>query len=189
VRSYDFANIHDCLIDAEVDLAFLYLPYDDDELAALEVVPLLQEPRTVVMASSHPLANRGEVTPADVANEVFITHSPAVSQTWRDFWLLAEELGHRPAVHPRVADTLEEWLHQIKQGNGIDTCPSLISRYYPWPGITFVPLVAAQPATLALVRRRDAHEPLVDAFVAAALDVAARELAGERPTATARTAA
>lgn len=176
VHAFDFATINEALAQARADVAFVYMPYDDAELAELEVVPLVSEPRNVVMASSHPLANRAELTPEELAGETFISHSAAVSQTWRDFWLLTEELGRRPAVHPRTADTLEEWLHLIAQGQGIDTAPTLISRYYPWPGIRFVPLVEARNATLAIVRRRDATEPLVDAFVSTAERVSRREL-------------
>lgn len=177
VHAFDFATINESLAKARSDVAFVYLPYDEEELAGLEVVPLTEEPRNVVMASSHPLANRAELTPEELAEETFISQSAAVSQTWRDFWLCTEELGGaRPRVHPRAADTLEEWLHLIAQGEGIDTAPTLISRYYPWPGIRFVPLVEARPATLALVRRRDATGPLVDAFVRTAQRVSRREL-------------
>lgn len=176
VHAFDFATISESLAQARADVAFIYMPYDEAELSELEVVPLVEEQRNVVMASSHPLANRAELTPEDLAGETFISHSAAVSQTWRDFWLLTEELGHRPAVNARTADTLEEWLHLIAQGQGIDTAPTLISRYYPWPGIRFVPLVEARFATLAVVRRRDATEPLVDAFVRTAQRVSQREL-------------
>lgn len=176
VHSFDFAEIRESLIEARVDVAFLYLPYDEQELSGLEVVPLLEEPRTVIMSADHPLATRPQLTPADLADEVFISHSSAVSETWRDFWLLTDELGRRPRVHERRADTLEEWLHLIRQGEGIDTCPKLISRFYPWPGVRFVPLVEARPATLAVVRRRDATEPLVDHFIATASRVSAAEL-------------
>ena len=177
VHAFDFATINESLAKARSDVAFVYLPYDEEELAGLEVVPLTEEPRNVVMSSSHPLANRAELTPEELAEETFISQSTAVSQTWRDFWLCTVELGGaRPRVHPRAADTLEEWLHLIAQGEGIDTAPTLISRYYRWPGIRFVPLVEARPATLALVRRRDATGPLVDAFVATAQRVSRREL-------------
>ena len=188
VHAFDFAQIRESLIESRADVAFLYLPYDEEELSGLEVVPLVEEPRVVVMSKAHRLATRSHVTPADLAEETFVSHSSAVSQTWRDFWLLTDELGRRPRVHERPADTLEEWLHLITRGEGIDTCPTLISRFYPWPGVRFVPLVDAAPATLAVVRRRDATEPLVDAFVRTATRVAARELdaAGQPATAAGR---
>jgi len=177
VHAFDFAQIQDSLTEARADVAFLYLPYEEERQGEVEVIPLVDEPRVVLMAASHPLAARATVTPADLAEETFISHSAAVPTIWRDFWLLCGELGRRPRVHPHTADTLEEWLHLIAQGEGIDTAPTLISRYYPWPGIRFVPLVDAAPATLAVVRRRSATgEPLVDAFVELARTVSAREL-------------
>lgn len=177
VHTFDFTDIRESLVEGHVDIAFLYLPYDEQELSGLDVVPVMDEPRTVVMSSSHPLAGRASVTPADLADELFLSHSSAVSETWRDFWLLTEELGRRPRVHPRGADTPEEWLQRIKHGEGIDTCPTLISRYYPWPGLRYVPLVDARPATLAVVRRRDADDPLASAFVRTARRIGVREFA------------
>jgi DNA-binding transcriptional LysR family regulator len=173
VHAYDFVQIQGSLREAWVDVAFLYLPYDDEALRGLHVVPLADEPRVVVLARSHPFAEREALTPDDLVDEVFISHSPSVSQAWRDFWILTDQFdGRRPAVHPRPADTLEEWLHLIAQCEGIDTAPQLISRYYSWPAIRFVPLLEAPPATLAIARRRDGDEPLVEAFIDAAARVA-----------------
>lgn len=39
--------------------------------------------------------------------------------------------------------------------------------------MAFVPLVDAAPAVVVLARRREAHDPLVDDFVALALEIAA----------------
>jgi LysR family transcriptional regulator, benzoate and cis,cis-muconate-responsive activator of ben and cat genes len=177
VHAFDFAQIQDSLTEARADVAFLYLPYEEDKAGEVEVIPLVREPRVVLLPAAHPLAERERLTPADLAEETFISHSTAVPERWRDFWLLTDELGRRPRVHHHTADTLEEWLHLIAQGEGIDTAPTLISRYYPWPGIRFVPLADAAPATLAVVRRRsETAEPLVEAFVRLARDVSAREL-------------
>lgn len=177
VHAFDFAQIQDSLAEARADVAFLYLPFEHDRPDEVEVISLVEEQRVVLLPATHPLAEREQLTPEDLARETFISHSPAVPERWRDFWLLTDELGGRPAVHPHTADTLEEWLHLIAQGEGIDTAPRLISRYYPWPGIRFVPLAGAAPATLAVVRRRgDGAEPLVDAFVRLARTVSAREL-------------
>jgi DNA-binding transcriptional LysR family regulator len=177
VHAFDFAQIQDSLTESRADVAFLYLPYEEDKRGEVEVISLVEEPRVVLLSATHPLAGRASLTPADLAEETFISHSAAVPEEWRDFWLLRDELGRRPRIHPHTADTLEEWLHLIAQGKGIDTAPTLISRYYPWPGIRFVPLADAEPATLAVVRRRsETAEPLVDAFVQLARTVSAREL-------------
>jgi len=174
VRTFGFAEIHPSITAARADVAFVYLPYDDEELADLEVVPLRDEQRVVVLAASHRHADRDALSPADLAGERFVSHSPAVSATWRDFWMLTDQLGSRPEIHEHAADDMDDWLHLIARGEAIDTCPTLVSRYYAWPGVRYVPLVGAPPATLALVHRRGVREPLVQAFVEVAVEVAAR---------------
>jgi LysR family transcriptional regulator, benzoate and cis,cis-muconate-responsive activator of ben and cat genes len=83
-----------------------------------------------------------------------------------------DELSHRPPVSPYKGETLEEWLHLIGRGEGIDTAPAIIARYYSWPEVAFVPLVDAEPATVVLARRGDTADPLVSEFAALALEVA-----------------
>ena len=82
--------------------------------------------------------------------------------------------GHRPPISPYVGDKLEDWLHLIGRGEGIDTSPAIIARYYAWPELAYVPLHDAAPATLALARRRDVEHPLTDEVTELALDIAAQ---------------
>ena len=73
-----------------------------------------------------------------------------------------------------MGQNIEDWLHLIGRGEGIDTCPAIIARYYSWPEVAFVPLVDAPPSTLVLaVHREAAHEPLMDEFVDLAVEIAA----------------
>jgi hypothetical protein len=98
--------------------------------------------------------------------------------TGRDYWLLVDELGHRPRVSPHIGDKLEDWLQLIVRGEGVDTAPAIISRYYAWPELTYVPLFDAAPSTLALARRRDAEHALTEEVTDLACAIAAQA----RPT-------
>jgi DNA-binding transcriptional LysR family regulator len=179
VQTLDFAALWSALAAGEIDLAFAYLPHDlsgFDHLSGigeLEVTGLADEQRVVVLCSTHPLAGRKTLRPADLAAETFITHPDAVPATWRDFWLLTDQLGRRPALHEVKADSVDKWLHLIERGHGVDTCPAYVARYYSWPTISYVPLVDAPPTTLAILRRAGGRSPL-----AAALLEAVREIAG-----------
>jgi DNA-binding transcriptional LysR family regulator len=175
VHAFDFADILVSLRQRRADLVFTYLPVDEPDLT---VTPLLEEPRVVVLAATHPLASRSELRPADLADATFISQPDTIPQRWRDFWLLVDELGERPSLAPRLAATLEEWLHLIAAGQGIDTAPEIVSRYYSWPNVSFVPLVGAPPATLALVRHREVRDPVLDAFAALAERLAAGSATG-----------
>jgi DNA-binding transcriptional LysR family regulator len=178
LRAFDFTDTVDGLRDRHADCAFLYLPLDDPDL---EVTPLLSEQRVVVMATSHRLARRKVLRPADLADETFIVQPESVPQAWRDHWLLVRENGRRPPLCPHTADKLEDWLHLIAGGAGIDTAPAVISRYFPWPMITYIPLVDAEPSTLALARRRDDTNPLVADVFELALEISSHAAEGETP--------
>jgi DNA-binding transcriptional LysR family regulator len=178
VRALDFTEIVESVRGRHVDIAFVYLPLDEPDL---ELTPLISEPRVVVLPRGHRLARRKRLRPRDLRDETFIMQPQEVPEIWRDHWLLVDEFGKRPRISPRTADKLEDWLTLIGQGEGIDTCPAIISRYYAWPDVAFVPLVDAAPATLALARRRDEPEPLVDEFTALALEVAASASESDSP--------
>lgn len=178
VRSLDFTELVDGLRERRADVAFLYLPLDEPDL---EITPLLSERRVVVLPRSHRLASRGQLTPADLDGEVFVRQPPPVPDAWCDFWMLVDELGHRPPCSPHMGANLEEWLHSIGRGEGIDTAPAVVSRYNAWPDVAFVPLVDAAPAVVVLARRREAHDPLVDDFVALALEIAATAALSDTP--------
>lgn len=170
LRGFDFNEFVEGIRGRHVHLAFIYLPLDDPEVATL---PLVSEQRVVVVPSSHRLSSRSELRPADLVEETFITQPASIPQPWRDFWLLVDQLGRRPRICPHIADKLDDWLLLIGQGEGIDTAPAIISRYYPWPEVSFIPLVDAPPATLALAWRHDATNPLIGEFARLARNVAA----------------
>jgi DNA-binding transcriptional LysR family regulator len=169
VRALDFSHIVDALRERLVDVAFVYLPLAEPDL---ELTPLMTEPRVVVLPREHRLAKRKGLRPRDLRGETFIMQPEAVPSIWRDHWLLVDELGERPPISPRTADKLEDWLTLIGQGEGIDTAPAIIARYYAWPDVAFVPLLDAAPATLALARRRAEADPVLDELTALALEVA-----------------
>jgi DNA-binding transcriptional LysR family regulator len=168
VQAFDFAEILPGLRDARADVAFLYLPYAEEALADFVVVPLSEEPRIVALATSHPLARRDVLRPADLADEVFVTRA-GVPEVWRDFWLLTEQFGgRRPPLCPRIAEGREEWLYLVASGQGLDTAPLFVARHYRWPGIAYVPLVDVPPAQQAVVRLRAHHSALPAEFMEAA---------------------
>jgi DNA-binding transcriptional LysR family regulator len=170
IRAFDFTDTVEGLRQGRAQLAFLYAPLHEPDLV---LTPLLSEPRMVVLPRAHRLAARVSLRPADLIGETFVTQPESTPREWRDFWLLVDELGQRPPVSPYVGEKLEEWLHLIGRGEGIDTCPAIIARYYAWPDVAFVPLHDAPPSTLVLAHHREASGPLVDEFVALAVEVAA----------------
>ncbi len=169
VRAIEFYEMTAALRRGRVDAAFLYAPLDDDDLI---VTPLISEPRVVVLPRRHRLAAREWVTPADLATETFVAQPDITPQEWRDYWMLVAELGRRPPISPYVGDNLEEWLYLIGRGEGVDTAPAIIARYFVRPDVAFVPLRDAAPTTLVLATRNEAVPPLLEEFVALASELA-----------------
>jgi LysR family transcriptional regulator, benzoate and cis,cis-muconate-responsive activator of ben and cat genes len=169
VQAFDFGAILSCLFDARADVALVHLAYSAEDLAGLVVVPLAEQARVVALAETHPLASRSELRPSDLADQVFITRGEA-PLTWRDFWMLTEQIGARPRVHRQPARGHEEWLHLVSSGQGIDTVPAYVVRRYRWPGIAYVPLVDAPPARPAMARLAAHRSPLPGEFVSVATE-------------------
>jgi DNA-binding transcriptional LysR family regulator len=170
VRALDFSEGVDGLRQGRADLAFLYAPLHEPDI---ELIPLLCEQRVVVLPFSHRLSRRPALRPADLAGETFVVQPDSWPQEWRDYWTLVDELGSRPPTSPYVGQNIEDWLHLIGRGEGIDTCPAIIARYYSWPEVAFVPLIDAPPSTLVLALHRAAHPRLIDEFAALAIETAA----------------
>jgi DNA-binding transcriptional LysR family regulator len=170
VRAIEFSEMVSALRTGKADVAFLYAPIDEDDL---EVTPLISEPRVAVLPSTHPLAGREWLIPADLATETFVAQPDVTPQAWRDYWMLVDEVGHRPRISPYVGDNLEEWLYLIGRGEGVDTCPAIIARYFARPDVVFVPLRDAAPTTLVLAVHHEVRQPMIDEFVELAVEIAA----------------
>jgi LysR substrate binding domain len=96
-------------------------------------------------------------------------------------FLATDQLGRRPALREVRADSVDKWLHLIERGHGIDTCPAYVARYYSWPTISYVPLVAAPPTTLAILRRAGDRSPLAAALLEAVREIAVSDRARAGP--------
>jgi DNA-binding transcriptional LysR family regulator len=170
VRALEFSEMLSAVRTGKADVAFLYAPLDE---ADLDVTPLLSEPRVAVLPSNHPLAGRESISATDLAGETFVAQPDVTPQAWRDFWMLVDELGERPPVSAYVGDNIEEWLHLIGRGEGVDTSPAIIARYFARPDVVFIPVRDAAPTTLVLAVSREAREPMIDEFVELAVEIAA----------------
>lgn len=151
------------LTTGTTDAALLRLPVPDT--APLRVQPLFSEPRTVAMATAHPLATRKSLTMTDLLDEPVV--APRGPVAWRDWWIAAEHRGDRSAVIGAVVGTPDEWLQAIANGAGISIAFASAARYYQPPNVTYRPIDGLPPSTVAVAHRNDTRNPAVDDFVLA----------------------
>ncbi len=153
---------------AEVDVAICSRPAADPHVW---VLPLSHEPRVAVVSSRHPLADRSELTVAEVLDETFIGFDPSVDPSWAGFWSLDDHRGGPcPHLTAEGAVNPKERFAMVAAGRAIATVPGIhaavITRILR--GVVAIPLRDADPAILSLVGREDRLNPLVEAVRALA---------------------
>lgn len=171
MRQFGWDDPHVGLGDGLSDLSYVRLPINDPEHIAFE--PLLSEPCVLVVASGHPLATRASVSVGELLDEPFC-HNQSPPGPFRDFWLVQyARTGDKP---PRVGGefiTVDEWLEAIVDGQGVSVAPLATGRFYPRPGVSFVPITDARESVVAVAWRREDDSALVRSFVANARAIAA----------------
>jgi DNA-binding transcriptional LysR family regulator len=152
----------------DVDVAFCHPPAAE---LGIRVKPFRLEPRVVVAPKGHPLAERSELTVAEVLDETFLHFHPSVEPVWAGFWSLDDHRGEPPPhTTTDTALTSTELVACIASGRAITTIPACQAATIVniLPDVVAIPLRDADPAALALLWRDDNQNPLVTALLALA---------------------
>jgi DNA-binding transcriptional LysR family regulator len=169
-RQFNFDDTFVGLTSGEVDVGFVSGPVDAPD--GLEMRLLRHDPIVAAVAADHPIASRSSVSIREVVAEPFVTDDLPAGR-WHDYWLA---MDHRPDGPPVVAlqtFSHDEWLEAVRAGVGVSICPDLTARYYPRPGVAFVPVPDMDPAPFYVAWMRGQESPLVTDFVACAVQAAA----------------
>jgi DNA-binding transcriptional LysR family regulator len=146
------------LRDGTLDAGLSRPPLVDD--LATEIV--LREPVAAVLPEGHPLADRAELTLADLADEPWVL-TPRSS--WPPWHKLYDQDFARAGYQPRVVQrgtTPQGLLALVAAGVGV-TRLMLSSRSLRDGGVVFVPLTDDE-AHVVLVSRQDAPNPALPAL-------------------------
>jgi len=163
MRQADWSSPSAGLADAEVDAAWVRLPFPGQD--TLRVRVLFTEPRWVALPADHPLAARELIPFRDLWDEPFVA-APAETGAWRDWWLAADERdGHPPRVGA-VTTRPDEWLAAIANGYGVAMAPASSARFYAHPGVTYRPVSGVSPSRVGVAwAPADDADPVVQDFV------------------------
>jgi DNA-binding transcriptional LysR family regulator len=148
----------DLLTNGGADAAFLWVPTGDERLRYSEV---RTDRRMVALPSGHRLACRTGVTLADLADEPVILPEVDVSEDVTRHWLAEPRPDGRQARRGPKAQRVEDRLLLVARGRGVWLAPEPLSRYFPIPRVSWLPVVDAAPSRLALVWTARAQEPLM----------------------------
>jgi DNA-binding transcriptional LysR family regulator len=151
------------LHDGRLDVAFLYLPFDDETLASR---PVSVEPLVVALGHDHPLAARDEVAMEELASEPFV---------------LPVRYG-MPGLHAKVLEACEEagfvpravqkdvWLMQtiiglVAAGIGVALVPAS-EQNVQRTGVVYRALAGSPPTVqLGTAWRREQSTPVLASFL------------------------
>ncbi|OLF09938.1 LysR substrate-binding domain-containing protein [Actinophytocola xanthii] len=144
------------LVNEKIDLGLARPPFD---LATFGSRLLHREPLLVAVPVGHPLGELGrDLTPADVAGERVIMHSPTEARYFYDLVVGAVPVDPEHTVHTVSQVLTMLWL--VAAGRGIAFVPGSAARL-PIEGVRFarLALAVAEPVELHLLWRRDSANP------------------------------
>lgn len=162
----------EALRQREIDVGFVRTFVNEPDLVSKLLV---NESLILALPSEHPRAGDGHVRMAHLAMEPFVFITRACAPTYYDALMtICREAGFTP----RVAQDANEWqtvLALVAAGLGVAFVPASL-RNWQRPGVAYLDL---RPRTgdvpLNLVWRSEQPQPLVDAFVVTATQVAKRK--------------
>ena len=170
LRLYPWDNPTAGLADRSSDVAFVWLPVPDFDLA---ISVLYREQRWVALPDDHRLADQVTVSWSDLLDEPFIALPPG-AESLREFWLAADQ--RPPNQAPRIvaeAANADETFELIAAGVGVALLSAGNAHIYQRPGVHAVAVHDLPPSQLAVARRRDDRRHAVRDFVAAAITAGA----------------
>jgi DNA-binding transcriptional LysR family regulator len=146
------------LRDGRVDVGYVRLPFDQ---SGLRVEPLLSEPRVAVLPAGHRLAGKDSIQLPDLAGEHLLQNRDAVPE-WHEDDPASQD-------NPRLR-TVEEKLEHVATGRGVVVLPLSTATFYPRPDVTHVVIDDIPPNRVVLAWVSARRAPLIQEFVAIALE-------------------
>ncbi|MFG1930300.1 LysR family transcriptional regulator [Mycobacterium sp. NPDC048908] len=143
----------------EVDVVYAREPIDHSGLGS---VPLLEEPRVVVLSAGDPLAEKRSVRLADLASRRLL-QDPATVPEWYEIALPEYRRGSQ------TAHTVEEKLERVAAREGFVILPQSTTAFYRRPDVTVLPIEDLGPSKVTLIWDAATDNRARDAFVSAAL--------------------
>ena len=147
---------------ATTDVAIIWTPLDE---TGLDVEPLTEEPRRIVLSRDHRLADAPQITVEDVLGEPFPV-SDSTDPVYERFWTLAEERGGPPGREVRITGQ-DELLVAARSGRLIAAMPQALVHQIPFYDIVAREVDGLRPAGVGSCRLAGDDNPLVEAFVQA----------------------
>ena len=171
IQTFDMTQPSAGLLDHSSDVALVRPPV---AAPGIELAEVRSEPRVFVLPAGHPLAEREELSLADVAGLPFVTADLATDgcepRAWQEDWLITPRPGGDVAIIGATARTVDDWCEHVAAGHGVSLCPASAARFHGRPGVCFVPSAGLPPTTMCVAWRTGDTRPAVRHFVSMATE-------------------
>ncbi|MFC7646310.1 substrate-binding domain-containing protein [Streptosporangium lutulentum] len=170
---------------SEVDLQTYWFHSDDEGLREMIASEpdltfgpvVITEPKVLMTAAAHPLAQRVSVSMEDLGDYALVGFEGLDSVP--DYWVRIHSPSHTPGGRPiprgHTFGNWEETMATVAASRSVCLVSAEAIRYYPRrPGISFVPLHDAPRGRWGLIWRTDRETPMARAYVQVAQDIGPR---------------
>jgi DNA-binding transcriptional LysR family regulator len=151
------------LTGGHADAAFMWLPLGD---VGLHHAVVRSDPRAVVMSIRHPLADRPELTMADVAGDPVVRPDVLASPEAERFWLADPRPDGSAAPRGPLVPLVEDCLLEVSRSRGIWLAPQPLEKLMPAANVRWIPITDAEAFDLAVVWNERAPQTLITRLVA-----------------------
>lgn len=158
-QQVDFAEHHQALEKGEVDVAFVVSPAP----SWIAATPLFDWPRLVAVSKAFADRQPDDLM-ARLAEEPVALPNQMASQEWRVEWTPASQTSGQTFVVGE--NSMEAMLAVVGAGRAVCLVPEYVERFYPQPGVAFLPVPGIGPCRVGIgASRARLHEPHITAVL------------------------
>lgn len=151
------------LTSGEVDVAHVWLPVREPGLTIGPVTHTSHQ--VLVIAASHPYAQRDSICREDFADLTFVAHRSPVPSYMEEVFQPFHTPSGRPIPRGPLVASWDDQLKAVSAGQAVSASAAEAARFYPWPNLVYVPIPDAPPVQWALVWRAADESLLIRALV------------------------
>lgn len=151
------------LSSGEVDVAHLWLPVREPGLTIGPVTHTSNQ--VLVIAATHPYAQRDSICREDFADLAFAAHRSPVPSYLEEVFQPFHTPSGRPIPRGPLVANWDDMLKGVSAGQAVIATAAEAARFYPWPSLVYLPIRDAPPVQWALVWRTADESLLIRALV------------------------
>ncbi|MFI9509012.1 LysR family transcriptional regulator [Nocardia sp. NPDC052566] len=162
IRHNPFVDPFAPLRNGEIDALITWLPIEEPDLTVGPV--LFTEPKTLLVAAGHELADRKSVPAETRGNYSGATSGSAVAEYWEDAFNSFYTPSGRPVDKVAEVTNLEDILLAVVHDGIVHTMGAHGSRYFARPDVVYLDIEGEPRLTWALIWRSDADNARIRAL-------------------------